>query len=423
MPPAPSEVPQLAPSQFAYFKSTQPLTTASGVIPGRALFDSPLPNPSPSPPLEQSHRTRKPSTRKVEAESTQPSTSKSQPKTCTTGKQNGKNVKNTGKASTSKSAVISESQVGGTQIATQGGAGVNGAETQGEYDSQGEADEEREEYGETLRPDSTVEELEATLGHSVDHLSAQQIKNLLDKVRETQALALGAQVQSAPTVTQPLAGLGLAGGNLDGSTSHEDSGERSQRPDTIASSEGPLNAPKRRLDAPAGNTASKRARVTTAKDGSGTESEESDGDSDSSRHRSSSDDDDDDNDKDPEIPPLPPRLSHKPRGPALAQLKSNSAARGPLARPSAVASAKLPTNTPAAGTSTTNLSPDYLALHPPPTNLNDNEALVGWALKIVEEQSRKNNVNPGPSNPRPQRPDTASTTATTNHVAQAITNY
>ncbi|KAG8796344.1 hypothetical protein FRC12_000061 [Ceratobasidium sp. 428] len=409
---------QLAPSQFAYFKPTQPTTTASGITPGRALLDSPSPNHTPSPPLERSHRTRKPTTRKLEAvaNETQPNTSKSQPKKRTqtsTGKQNGKNVRKTSNVNTSKSATVSGSQAGATQPPNQSGTGVE-AETQGGFDSQGEGDDAEGEY-ETL-----VNELESTLGHSVENLSTQQIKTLHDQVRQTQALALGPQIQPATTVTQSTAGLGLASGDRSGSHSYEDSGERSQKSKTTMSSEGPLSAQKRRLDAPAVDAASKRARIATDRDDAATEP-----DSDSDDHSSSSSDSD--SEREDASPSKPQGSTSKPtlagRGPAPSARMSVPAPSAPPARSHAPAPARPLVNAPAPPEASTPAAAS-LARHPPPTNLNDNEALINWALRIVAEQAQ--GVTPGSStsNLRPRSQlDRPTTTTTSAYIAQAVANH
>ncbi|KAF8596361.1 hypothetical protein BDV93DRAFT_66668 [Ceratobasidium sp. AG-I] len=101
---------QLAQSQFAHLKTTQPSTTASGITPGRALFDPAPPEDSPAV-LDRPQRTRKPSARKAEASQSQPATSKSKgkgPANPTVKKPSGKNPGNASVATASSKYWITQ---------------------------------------------------------------------------------------------------------------------------------------------------------------------------------------------------------------------------------------------------------------------------------------------------------------------------
>ncbi|QRW15416.1 LON domain serine protease [Ceratobasidium sp. AG-Ba] len=434
---SPNEVPELAPSQFAYFKTVQPTTTASGVVPGRAPLDTPPPGRTPSPPLERSQRSRKPSTRKLEGAASQgrPGTSKSQGKQRaqpSTSKLHNKKAGNASNAGTSRSATITESQHGGPAVASRSGATVDGPETQ--YEAQGDEDPSEYEY-ETLPIDPIiVQQIESLFGGDIEELSPRQIQNLADKIAQTETLAMGTQVEPTTTIAQSAVGVGLAGGDRDVSPSHEDSGERlfSQNPNASANSKVAMSTQKRRLEAPVISGVSKRARIATDKGDSATESEsesepdsksksDSESDSDADRSSSSSDSDRD---------PLP--LS-KPKGftSTATRPQLTLAGRGltPAVRPPTLVPnrppAKTTTSTIAASTAATTSAASYLVRHSPPADLTNNEALINWALEIAADRVLRLNPNasvPGPDPPTLQQLDPPNTT-TTSHVAQAIANH
>ncbi|QRW10372.1 hypothetical protein RhiLY_09371 [Ceratobasidium sp. AG-Ba] len=397
-----NELPQLAPSRFAYFENTQPTTTALGIIPGRAALDTPPPGQSPSPPLERSQRTQKPSARKLEgaASQLQPSTSKAPPKKRAQPLSKKLNDKDIG--STRNANMSSEDEA-------QDGHASQDEEHEGKDRGREDEDDDEGEYEyETLQMDSKiVKDLEDLLGQSVQHLSPEQIKNLLDKIAETQTFALGTQVKPASAVAQSSAGVGSASGDRDGPPSLEDPRERSQRPEVAASNSGILNGVQKQApDPPIVHAASKRARIVTDKDDTATEPE-----SDSSKHRTSSSDSDSDSDSEHENAPLlKPRTTRLIKGlpkPATAGQTSTLPARSPA---------------------TTNKTPPTIPTvhHPPPADLTDKDAVIAWALTIAAEQVQglapgMGSSLPGPS--RPQRTYHPDTTTTSNHVTQAIARH
>ncbi|QRV93060.1 LON domain serine protease [Ceratobasidium sp. AG-Ba] len=407
MSPSSSEPPQLAPSQFAYFKTIPPTTTASThrhQASRRLLLLN---------DLSAHENLRLERWKAKQVKSYYPHRN---PKAKSALKPRPANKMARGL----ESAAIVESQVGGEAMANSTGAGINLPETQRETqlgpESQGE--EERSEYEyKTLPVDPLILEELKLLGESNKHLSESEIKNLLNKMLETQALAMGTQIQPVTTVTQPSSGVGLASGDLNGSPLHEDSGKRSlsQRPKAIPSNKGSLGTQKRRLKASTINTASKRTRIAQDKDDSATESE-----SDSDAPRSSSD-----SDSEHEDAPLP----------ASQRLTSTATRPQPAltgrgftqpARPSNPTPTKSPANTsPATTSAATTSATSYLARYPPPADLNNNDALVNWALKIAEGRARELNPSSGssPGSSRPEQPDHPAATTTTTHVAQAIADH
>ncbi|KAG9085004.1 hypothetical protein FRC06_003773, partial [Ceratobasidium sp. 370] len=229
MPPSSDEETQhiRTPSQFAHLKTTKPLTTASGVTPGRAIFDTPSPNHSPSPVLERSQRSRKPSSKKAQA--SQQITNKSDPKPKKSTKISNKNGNhaNTGGAghtSTSGSVADAGARARDTDMA------VGGA-TERDRDYDPDQDQDRDNVSEdedTYVSQTIIDRLERLVGHSVSHLSNHTIKELLDAIPQTQATTLETQGEPAEAVAKSFAGVGLAGRDREGFPLHKDSSNRPQ---------------------------------------------------------------------------------------------------------------------------------------------------------------------------------------------------
>ncbi|QRV93710.1 hypothetical protein RhiJN_21728 [Ceratobasidium sp. AG-Ba] len=405
--PHPPEGSQLAPSQFAYFKPVQPSTTSSGIIPGQAPLDTPSPSRPPSPPLERSQRTRKPMARKIEA----------------TGKKNGKSAGKPSNSGPSDPTSIPGPQVSDARVATQPDEEIESAQAPSGYDGQDE-EEDYEYVYETAGP-TIVEQLEEILGHGIEHLNNQELQELFEKAKETQALAMGTQVESTTSAVPLFAQVLLAGRERNPSPSH-------QGPSNYSLSKTPnelfLSSQKRNLDASAPNIASKRACTATAVDNTATESESSSSDSDASRRRASSSD----SDSEREVAPPLPRPPTKPRTTTSVTAHPKSLRPAPASRvadpptcPSAIAPANPPACNPVASTSNPNPRPvaSHLLHDPPPINLNNNEALIQWALRLVAQQSQGASSSSASLNPRRQEPNQPQTTSTTNHVIQAIANH
>ncbi|KAG8732170.1 hypothetical protein FRC10_001171 [Ceratobasidium sp. 414] len=182
-----------APSQFARFKNTEPTTTTSGITPGRAAFDTPPPGRSPSPELERSQRTRKPTTRKVESSQQQVSRgSRSKPTKAANSNGNHTNAGNTGHAGTSEPFASSGSQAGDTLMAN-----GNTTNTNSESEDEGGADDDDD--NNYFVSQKIIDQLEALVGHSVAHLSNRRLKELFDAIPKTQATSLDTQAELSQT--------------------------------------------------------------------------------------------------------------------------------------------------------------------------------------------------------------------------------
>ncbi|KAF8597219.1 hypothetical protein BDV93DRAFT_37452 [Ceratobasidium sp. AG-I] len=394
------------PSRFAHLQTIEPLTTASGIIPGQALFDTPPTDNSP-PLLERYHRTRKPTTRKIEASQSQPSTSKSKGKqpvknATTASKPSSKSLRNAGNLSTSDSNADAGTQAAGT------GEDIDQEDNHSNNNNNngnGEDDED-----DTYISQAIIEKLEGIVGHSVSHLSNRQLKTLLDAAWATQEITLESQAEQSPTIAKSHAGVGLAGGGHNGSPVHQDMHSLSQRLNTSGGDL--LTSRKRPLDAIDIAANSKRVRISTGKDDSATE-DESDSDLDPPRRRrrcrtnASDSDSDSDSDSEAEPPiaalPQPQRLPTGSQGGA--SLKPTHPKPIPTARPAA--SSSLPPSLVSAHPTTLTTSSNsptalgnplnattYLVRYPPPTDLNDVDALAVWAIQRAQV------LGYSPSNPK-----------------------
>ncbi|KAF8596469.1 hypothetical protein BDV93DRAFT_571914 [Ceratobasidium sp. AG-I] len=369
MSPAPDQTSQLAPSQFAHFKTVEPLTTASGIAPGRALLDPPSPNHS-TPVLEQKQRARKPSARKAEASQVQTSTSKSKGKQAiksTPKKPSRKNVGNTTSTRTSDTV-------------------------QGDHSNSGdEGDESDKDNKENNEVESETQGIDQTI---IDW-SRGRIRALLDAIPATQTLAMETQAELSSTIAKSPAGVGLESGDRDAYDSHE-AGERSGTA-TEDESEGDSNAPHRPRTSPS----------------------DSDPDSDSDSDTKS-------------CPTMVSQLRHPPAGASGGKAPKTAYSKQPLrTRPSNPSSRlpAFPSANPSPLTSSNNSAATlrqppntsaFLARHPPPANLNDLNALTVWALQIAKEQEQAQALG-NTSNSRSQQPDQPNTT--TNHILRAIPSH
>ncbi|KAF8597529.1 hypothetical protein BDV93DRAFT_596573 [Ceratobasidium sp. AG-I] len=417
MSPVAEDASQLAPSQFAHLKTTQPTTTASGVTPGRALLDTPSPDNS-TPVLERFQRSRKPSARKAEASQSQSSTLKHKGKGRAAVTVN-QNLEDASNASMPKSSANLESQ----------------ANKAGDRHSNDDDDD-------FLSP-TVIEFVEGFVG-PIDHLTHLQIQDLLDAMPETQASAMETQAEFPSTITKPTAAVGLAGRDRNGSGSDEGSGARisPQNPNDSTAGDKALNSHKRPRDASTAFAKSKRVRLSLEDNNSATE-DESDDDSNPPRrgraHPSDDDDEDDDDDDDDEpLPPLPAPLFQSRNLSTSSQGHAPTKATYPksmLTTQKATSSTRLSSTRLSSQTSTDRIASTssykppssslhfdagaYLAHHPPPNDLNNIDALAAWAIQLANQQAQ-GLYSAGPSShshPPSQR------TATTDHITRAIAGH
>ncbi|KAG9087388.1 hypothetical protein FS749_002947, partial [Ceratobasidium sp. UAMH 11750] len=127
-----------------------------------------------------------------------------------------------------------------------------------------------------------------------------------------------------------------------------------------------------------------------------------------------------DHDAEPAPPrPTPSQPKTKPTNPKVAISSSSKSSRGPMPLPSSNATTSTNTN----GARPTSEHHSSATSHPtnqlPPVDLNDIDAVVAWALKVLEERARA--LDPGPTLPKPstsraaQRPNLPSASATVDH--------
>ncbi|KAG8724615.1 hypothetical protein FRC09_016585 [Ceratobasidium sp. 395] len=438
------------PSQFAHLKTTEPTTTASGVIPGRAAFDTPSPNQSPAPALKRSDRSRKPSSRKLEsqpASATQPAStaqpkSKQPAKTKATSK-NGKHgaAGNANHASTSQAIAHTRSNVRSQTLASKvtgnsedefNSGGEDNDASDGKSGSEYEDDGDEDTDNEDCLPQEIIEDLEALLGHSVSHLSSKKIKELLDAMPQTQAPSLETQGQLPQEITKSLTGVGLAGGDGEGHLAHEGSGNHlSSIPQAITTRNADTSpSQKRRINAEDGpSTSSKRVCIAIERDDSATEDESDLEPNMRSVHRGDSSESE--SEPEPGSVPKPTTPSHlKGKAPMFASSRNAPPPTKPpnahnrSTQPSKPATSWNPPSSANASSPNTAAKPptsstSYLAAHSLPNNLNNINELVNWALKLAEDQARA--LDQGVSVASTSRAPQPS--STTNHITQSIATH
>ncbi|KAG8713805.1 hypothetical protein FRC08_012779 [Ceratobasidium sp. 394] len=405
-----------APSRFAHLKNTEPSTTASGVIPGQAAFDTPLPDQSPSPELIRSQRTRKPTTKKLEASQSQASSSKSKSKSAKATNGNGSRT-NTGDSShsgTSKSLTNAGSQARGTVVAN------NDPTNDGDPDSGDDKDDDNDDYYVSQR---VIDHLEAFVGQSVAHLSNRQIKELLDSLPQTQASTLETQGEPSQAIAKLPSGLGLAGGDRDKSPPPLEQRTTHSAP--------PQKRPIEALDS--APTTSKRVRIANDRqgDGSATEDEEEESEFEIRLHRRSRlvdlPESESDSDAEPaQSHPAPSRPQTKPANPKAATQPSSKPSGRPMPLPSSNAAPSTSMNATRTTAERRSSTTSHAANRPPPANLSDIDAVVAWALRMAEERAQALDQSTAISKPTSraaQRPDLPGPSATIDHISQAIAKH
>ncbi|KAG8717882.1 hypothetical protein FRC09_013539 [Ceratobasidium sp. 395] len=413
-------------SQFAHLKTTEPTTTASGVVPGRAAFDTPSPNRSPAPALKWSDRSRKPSSRKLEsqpASATQPK-SKQPAKTKATSK----NSKCTTPGNTNHA---STSLTGDNDDDSNNGGEYNDM-SDGKSGSEYEDDDEEDTDSEVYLPQEIIDDLEALVGHSVSHLSTRRIKELLDAIPQTQAPSVETQGQPPQEITKSFTGVGLAGGDGEGHLTPEGSSTRlSSIPQAVIThNTNTSSSQKRCIDAEdVPSTSSKRVCINTEREDSATE-DESDLDQNVRPARRG---DSSEPESEPEPGPVPNPTApsrFKGKAPMFASSRNTLPPTKPLnihnraTLPSKPSTSRNPppSNNASSSDSTPKLptsSASYLATHPLPSDLNNTNELVIWVLKLAEDQARAlDRGTPVASTSRVPQPS-----STANHVTQSIANH
>ncbi|KAG8700488.1 hypothetical protein FRC08_004666 [Ceratobasidium sp. 394] len=408
------------PSQFAHLKPTEPLTTASGITPGRAVFDTPSPNRSPSPVLERSQRSRKPSSKKAEASQQNTTTSNPKPKKSTKiANTNGNraNAGGAGHASTSKSIANAGARARDTDMAVEGA-------TEHDHDYDPDQDQDRDNVSEdedTYVSQTIIDGLERLVGHDVSHLSNRKIKELLEAIPQTQATTLETQGEPAKAVTKSFAGVGLAGRDREGSPSHEDSSNRPQltRQDTTHPP-----VPQKQHISTTGISlpASKRVRLAAGEEDDSATQSESEEENWNTRRRPDTSDSDSDSNTESRPPTTISRLKLGSQHPMLPK-SANPKSAPPASQPSARAKPSAPTkmnNAPAAPKRATDPT-SYLAAHPLPNDLDDIDGLAVWALKFAEERAQA--LDQGSSTAGPSRAQEPGPSATADHIARSISNH
>ncbi|KAG8703756.1 hypothetical protein FRC08_002654 [Ceratobasidium sp. 394] len=416
-----------APSKFAHLKNTEPSTTSSGVIPGQAAFDTPPPDRSPSPELERSQRSRRPTTKKLESSQQQAGSSKSKSKSAKATNGNGSHT-NTGNPShsgTSKPPTNSGSQACSTVMANEDST------NDGDPDSGDDKDDEDDCYV----SQTVIDHLEAFVGHNVAHLSNRRLKELLEALPQTQASALETQAEPSQAITEPPAGVGLARRDRHKSPSQEGLENRSPSQERRATHFAPPQ--KRHIDnlnpTP---TTSKRVRIATAgqDDGSATEDEDDDESEIEIRMRRRNryvDSSEPESDAEPASskPQVPPASSQgatapKPANPKVTpRLPSKSSGRPmPLPSPHTTSSS---TNGARATLDRRSDTASHVIHPPPPSDLTDVDALVAWALGLAEEKTRALDQGrplsiPSTSKAHSQLPNAS---ATVDHISRAVANH
>ncbi|KAG8710722.1 hypothetical protein FRC08_016802 [Ceratobasidium sp. 394] len=412
-----------APSQFTRFKNTEPSTTASGVTPGRAIFDTPPPDRSPSPELARSQRTRRPSTKKRESSQSQVSHlsgSKSKPAKTAYSNGNHPNPGNTGHLGASESFADSRSQADDTIMAN------------GDTGNDSEDGEDDDDY---YVSQTIIDQLKAFVGHSVARLSNRRLKELLDALPQTQASALETQAEPPQAIAKPPSGVGLAG--RDRSRSPLQEGNDNHPPSQAQSSASLAPSQKRpinTLNTPL--TTLKRVRIAAAEqeNDSATEDEDED-DSEINirmrRRRHHLGLSESESDTEPTASQLKAPLANSQSATAPKQVNPKTVACPPSqssgrpvpipSRDAASSSVNSARTAPERRLNTTS----NVANPPPPSNLNDVGAVVTWALRLVEGKARALDQGHPISKPTAStsRPNLPSTSATVDHVSRAIANH
>ncbi|KAG8716752.1 hypothetical protein FRC08_008867 [Ceratobasidium sp. 394] len=417
-----------APSKFAHLKNTEPSTTASGVIPGQAAFDTPPPDRSPSPELVRSQQSRRPTTKKQEGSQAVSSKSKSKSTKTTNGNGNHTNTGSSSHSGTSKPSTNSGSQARDTVVANEN------TTYDGDPDSGSDKGGDDSDNGDDSVSQRIIDHLEAFVGHSVAHLSNRRIKELLDSLPQTQASALETQAEPSQAIAKLPAGVGLAGGDRDKSPPHEEcetppqlKGQRAAHP--VLPQRRHINT----LDPTP--TTSKRVRITTAgqDDGSAAEDEDEDESEFEIRVRRRSrlvdlSESESGSDTEPAPPhPTPSQSKTKPANPKIATPSSSKSSGRPMHLPSLNATPSTNTNSAHKTSERRSSATSHPTNQLPPVDLNDIDAVVAWALKISEERVQALNQGPALSKPSTsraaQRPDLPSASATADHISQAIAKH
>ncbi|KAG9090861.1 hypothetical protein FS749_000224 [Ceratobasidium sp. UAMH 11750] len=411
------------PSQFAHLKPAEPLTTASGVTPGQAIFDTPPPDCSPSPVLERSQRSRKPSSKKAEA--SQQGIKKSKPKQPTkiTNKNgNHANAGGAGHASTSKSVANTGARARDTNVAIEGAT-----ECDHDYDPNQDPDPDQDNISEDEGEDTYVSQtiingLKRLVGHNVSHLSNRKIKDLLKVIPQTQASTLETQGEPAEAVAKSFTGVGLAGRDRERSPLHEDSDHRSQLTRQGAAH---LPAPQKRQISTAGISlpASKRVRLAAdEEDDSATQSETEEEDW-NTRRRADTSDSDSDSNTESQPPTTASQVKPAPRHPATIPKTANPKPAPPPSQSSTRAQPSASTKTsnpPVVPKHVMDPTSSYLAAHPLP-DLDDIDGLAVWALRFAEEQAQA--LDQGRPIAGPSRVQEPGPSTTADHIARSIANH
>ncbi|KAG9086270.1 hypothetical protein FS749_003767 [Ceratobasidium sp. UAMH 11750] len=189
-----------APSQFAQFKNTAPLTTAS--------VEPPSTHPRQIDPLLPSlNDPAEPKAINKEARKFRASGLKSKPATTTNGNGNHTNNGNAGHIGTPEPPASPGSQAGHTTMA-------NG-------NTAPDSDDEDDENDDYYVSQTIIDHLKAFVGHPITHLSNRQIKELIEALPQTQATTLETQEEPPQAIAQPASGVGLAGEDRNGSPPHQ----------------------------------------------------------------------------------------------------------------------------------------------------------------------------------------------------------